>query len=127
MSPETIGGIELLRIFKTCLDLQFEKLIVESPSSIGRPGETKLILMLDLHDGPHQSEILRLVGSFMGSLKKMHQAVLSSHCITFARGSDISKLRVCYRCGHSFQMDEFNFANLNTISYNISTGAKVSP
>ena len=65
MFDETIGGVELLRIFKTCLDLQFEKLIVESPLSIGRPGETKLILMLDLYNGPHQSEILRLVGSFI--------------------------------------------------------------
>ena len=99
MFDETIGGVELLRIFKTCLDLQFEKLIVESPLSIGRPGETKLISMLDLYNGPHQSEILRLVGSFMRSLRKMHQGVLSSHCISFARGSDLSKLRVSYRCG----------------------------
>ena len=126
MFVETIGGIELLGIFKTCLDLQFEKLIVESPLSIGRPGETKLNSMLDLYDGHHQSEVLRLVGSLMRSLKKIHQAVLSSHCISLARRSDLSKLRVCYSCGESFLIDEFDLADLNSFSYNILTGAKVS-
>ena len=125
MIVTTIDGIELLRIFKTCLDLQFEKSIVESPSSIGRPGETKQLSMLDLYDGSHQSEILRLVGSFMRSLKKRHQVVLSSHNISFVRGSDLSKLRVCYRYGQSFLIDEYDLADLKTVEYTISTGAKV--
>ena len=122
-----IDGTVLLRTFKVCLDLQFEKSIVESPSSIGRPGETKLVSMLDLYDGPHQSEILRLVGPFMRSLKKRHQVVLNSHNIYFARGSDATKLRVCYRCGESFSLNEFDLADLKSILYTIPTGAKVSP
>ena len=83
--------------------------------------------MLDLYDGPHQSEIVRLVGPCIRSLKKRHQMVLSSHCISFARGSDLSKLRVCYRNGQSFQLDDFDLADLGSVSYNILSGAKVSP
>ena len=124
---ETINGVELLLIFKACLDLQFEKSIVESPLSINRPGETKLIQLLELYDGPHQSDILRLVGPFMRQLKRRHEVVLSSHFISFARGSDVSKLRVCHRCGDTFSMDEFDLPDLKSVVFNISTGAKVSP
>ena len=124
---ETINGMELLLIFKACLELQFEKSIVESPLSINRPGETKLILMLELYNGPQHFDILKLVGPFMRQLKRRHEAVLSSHFISFARGRDLSKLRVCYRCGDSFSMDEFDLPDLKSVVFNISTGAKVSP
>ena len=53
--------------------------------------------------------------------------MLSSHFISFARGRDLSKLRVCYRCGDSFSMDEFDLPDLKSVVFNISTGAKVSP
>ena len=101
-------------IFKACLDLQFEKSIFESPLSINRPGETKLTLMPEIYDGPHQSDILRLVGPFMRQLKRRHEVVLSSHFISFARGSDVSKLRVCHRCGDTFSMDEFDLPDLKS-------------
>ena len=127
MVIETINGMELLLIFKACLDLQFEKSIVKSPSSINKPGETKLILMLELYDGPHKIGILKLVGPFMRQLKRRHEAVLNSHFISFARGSDLSKLRVCYRCGDSFSIDEFDLPDLKSVVFDISTGAKVSP
>ena len=124
MSSDTVDGVELLSIFKACLDLKFHDSVSESPTSINRINECLLTEVLQLHTGPQSEAVLMLVGPFLRSLKNRHELVLSSHRISFARGSNASKLRVSFEIGNSFRVDEFDIEYLTSIVLDISTGKK---
>ena len=125
MSSVTVDGVELLSIFKACLDLKINESVSKSPSSINRIDECLLTEMLRLHTGPQPKSVLMLVGPFMRSLKNRHELVLSSHRISFVRGSDVSKLRVSFEIGNSFSVEEFDVAYLTSIVLDISTGKRI--
>lgn len=125
MSTDTVDGVELLSIFKACLDLKFDDSVSKLPTSINRIDECSLIEMLRLHTGPQPQAILMLVGPFMRSLKNRHELVLSSHRISFIRGCDTSKLRVSFEIGNSFSIEEFDVAYLTSIVLDISTGKRI--
>ena len=126
MSSDTVDGVELLSIFKACLDLKFDDSVRKSLSSINRIDECLLTEMLRLHTGPQPEAVLMLVGPFMRSLKNRHELVLSSHKISFVRGCDASKLRVSFEIGNSFSIEEFDAAYLTSIVLDISTGKRIN-
>ena len=121
MSSDTVDGVELLSIFKACLDSKFDDSVSKRPSSINRIDESLLTELLSLHTGPQPEAVLMLVGSFMRSLKNRHELVLSSHMISFVRGCDLSKLRVSFEIGNTFLIEEFDAAYLTSIVLDIST------
>jgi hypothetical protein len=125
MDKMTVDGLELLLFFKTSLD-QYCWINLQLDTSLkGKPGVVNLVELLKYYDAPIDSQICRLVIPFIRSLKQRHSNVLSFHKLLFVRGSNVSKLQLSFQYGNTFNMSEFDVADLKSIVFDVATGSKV--
>ena len=102
-------GLLAVQILKFSLDSFFELKLLRDPSSGGKPGEDVLSEVLNMAGQTVSAEDTIFV---LRSLCKRSNVstIFSSHGISLVRGR---KIKIAYRCGESFSLDEFSMFDLD--------------
>ena len=127
MTQATADGFELMAMFWSVMNQHYCAALTVDPMLSGKPGEALLQQLVDLYQSQRNENIRRAVCPFLRSLscRVRHTNIFDAHSLCLVRGSTISKLRVSFRYGDIFLMNEFDSSDLKSIVFDLSTGKKV--